>query len=73
MMHENERYNLQHCWRSFTEMMHSSTVILAMRVGRRFHESNIVAVRPKRRNIATFRKLKNKINVGTYYAKRFTG
>ena len=38
----------QHCWRSSKEVKHSGTVILPVRVRRRFHEANIVVVPCKR-------------------------
>ena len=49
VVHVNERNNCQQCWRSSKEVMHSGTIILAIRVRRRFHEANIVVVSCKRR------------------------
>ena len=41
VVHANNGNNCQQFWRSSKEAMHSATVILAMRVCRRFHEGNI--------------------------------
>ena len=75
VVYANERNNYQHCWRSSKEAMHSGTVILAMRVHRRFHEANIVVIPCKcsQHCCATLRRSRNSGNVGTCCAKSLTG
>ena len=75
VVHANERNSYQHCWRSSKEAMHSGTVILTMRVHRRFHEANIVVIPCKcsQHCCATLRRSRNNKNVGTCCAKSLTG
>ena len=74
-MHASKRDNCQQCWRSSKKVIHSSSVILAMRVSRRFHEANIVVIPCKRAQhyCATFGGSQNFRNVGTCCAKKLTG
>ena len=70
----NERNNCQRCWRSSKETIYSGTVILAMRVRRRFYEANVVVAPCKRAQhcCATLRRSQNNRYVGTCCAKSLT-
>ena len=61
-------------WRSSKEAMYSGTVVLAIRVRRRFHEAiSVVPCKQAQHCCATLRRSQNNKSAGTCYAKSFTG
>ena len=60
--------------RSSKEAMYSGTVVLAIRVRRRFHEAiSVVPCKQAQHCCATLRRSQNNKSAGTCYAKSFTG